>query len=152
MSSIVVLTLVTAQVALESDTPLHFLYGDYYLFFSFYGDLFGVVGLVGVGMALYRRYFADFHRIRWDERLEDHPFRRMREAGLLATLNTDDPAMTDLDLGREYRSVAAALGMGWDEMTAVALDGVEASWLDDGEKRELCADFEREIAAIQPPA
>lgn len=24
--------------------------------------------------------------------LEDHPFRRMREAGLLATLNTDDPA------------------------------------------------------------
>ncbi|MEX1022364.1 MAG: (Fe-S)-binding protein [Dehalococcoidia bacterium] len=72
MSSIVVLTLVTAQVAIEADTPLHFLYGDYYLFYSFYGDLFGVIGLVGVGMALYRRYFADFHRIRWDERLEDH--------------------------------------------------------------------------------
>ncbi|MCK9494813.1 MAG: (Fe-S)-binding protein [Dehalococcoidia bacterium] len=72
MSSIVVLTLVTAQVAVEADTPLHFLYGDYYLFFSFYGDLFGVIGLIGVGMALYRRYFADFHRIRWDERLEDH--------------------------------------------------------------------------------
>jgi Fe-S oxidoreductase/nitrate reductase gamma subunit len=72
MSSIVVLTLVTAQVAIEADTPLHFLHGDYYLFFSFYGDLFGVVGLIGVGMALYRRYFADFHRIRWDERLEDH--------------------------------------------------------------------------------
>ena len=43
-------------------------------------------------------------------RLEDHPFRAMREAGLLATINTDDPAMTDLDLGREYRSVARALG------------------------------------------
>jgi adenosine deaminase len=85
------------------------------------------------------------------ERLADHPFRRMRQAGLLATLNTDDPAMTDLDLGREYRSVAAALEMGWDEMTAVALDGVEASWLDDGEKRALRADFEREIAAISRP-
>lgn len=72
MSSIVVLTLVTAQVAIEADTPLHFLHGDYYLFFSFYGDLFGVIGLIGVGMALYRRYFADFHRVRWDERLEDH--------------------------------------------------------------------------------
>lgn len=72
MSSIVVLTLVTAQVAIEADTPLRFLHGDYYLFFSFYGDLFGVIGLIGVGMALYRRYFADFHRIRWDERLEDH--------------------------------------------------------------------------------
>jgi adenosine deaminase len=85
------------------------------------------------------------------ERLADHPFRRMRQAGLLATLNTDDPAMTDLDLGREYRSVAAALEMGWDEMTVVALDGVEASWLDDGEKRALRADFEREIAAISRP-
>jgi adenosine deaminase len=84
-------------------------------------------------------------------RLEDHPFRRMRQSGLLATLNTDDPAMTDLDLGREYRSVASALDMAWDEMTAVALDGVEASWLDPGEKAEMRADFEREIAAIPPP-
>jgi hypothetical protein len=33
----------------------------------------------------------------------------------------------------------------------VALDGVEASWLDDGEKRALRADFEREIAAISRP-
>ena len=70
-SSIVVLTLVTAQVALEDDTPLNFLEGRYYLFFSFYGDLFGLIGLIGVGMALNRRYFSDFHRIRWDERLED---------------------------------------------------------------------------------
>jgi adenosine deaminase len=85
------------------------------------------------------------------ERLEDHPFRRMRRAGLLATLNTDDPAMTDLDLGREYRSVATALDMSWDEMTSVAIDGVEASWLDPGEKADLRADFDREIAAIPPP-
>jgi adenosine deaminase len=85
------------------------------------------------------------------ERLEDHPYRRMRQAGLLATLNTDDPAMTDLDLGREYRSVAKALGMPWEEMTAVALDGVEASWLDDAEKAALRRSFEREIAGIRPP-
>ena len=71
-SSIVVLTIVTAQVALEDDTALNFLEGRYYLFFSFYGDLFGLIGLIGVGMALNRRYFSDFHRIRWDERLEDH--------------------------------------------------------------------------------
>ena len=71
-TSIVVLTIVTAQVAIDDDLGLHFLTGDYYLFFSFYGDLFGLIGLIGVGMALYRRYFDDFHRIRWDERLEDH--------------------------------------------------------------------------------
>jgi len=76
----------------------------------------------------------------------------MRQAGLLATLNTDDPAMTDLDLGTEYRSVAAALDMPWPEMLAVSLDGIEASWLDDGEKRAMRAEFQGAIAAIEPPA
>jgi adenosine deaminase len=81
--------------------------------------------------------------------LAEHPFRRMREAGLLATLNTDDPAMTDLDLGKEYRSVAEALDLSFDDMAAVALDGVEAAWLDEGEKRSLRAGFEREIDALR---
>jgi adenosine deaminase len=76
----------------------------------------------------------------------------MRQAGLLATLNTDDPAMTDLDIGKEYRTVAQALQMPWGEMVAVALDGVEATWLDDREKRSLRAVFEAQIAAIPAPA
>ena len=82
--------------------------------------------------------------------LEEHPFRRMRQAGLLATLNTDDPAMTNLDLGKEYRTVARALGMPWSEVEAVALDGVEATWLDDGDKAALRRSFERDLAAVRP--
>jgi adenosine deaminase len=82
--------------------------------------------------------------------LAEHPFRRMREAGLLATLNTDDPAMTDLDLGKEYRSVAQALDLSFDEVAAVALDGVEAAWLDDGDRRALRAEFERDIQDLRP--
>lgn len=84
--------------------------------------------------------------------LSQHPFRRMREAGLLATLNTDDPAMTDLDLGKEYRSVAEALDLSFEDMAAVALDGVEATWLDDDEKRILRKEFEREIDALRADA
>ncbi len=71
------------------------------------------------------------------DRLEDHPFARMRTAGLLATVNTDDPALTDLDLAQEYAAVAAAFGYGWDEMVHIALDGVDASWLDDAGKAAL---------------
>jgi len=82
--------------------------------------------------------------------LAEHPFRRMREQGLLATLNTDDPAMTDLDLGKEYRSVADALDMSLDDMAEVALDGVEAAWLDDTEERVLRAQFEHELAELRP--
>lgn len=82
------------------------------------------------------------------ESLAEHPFRRMREAGLLVTLNTDDPAMTDLDLGKEYRSVAAALRFSFEEMCRIALDGVEATWLDPVDKAALRSRFEREIAAL----
>lgn len=69
--------------------------------------------------------------------LADHVFPAMRDAGLLATLNTDDPALTDLDLGYEYRSVSEAFGYGWDDMVAIALDGIEACWLDEVDKVPL---------------
>ena len=83
------------------------------------------------------------------ETLAEHPYRQMREAGLLATLNTDDPSMTDLDLGKEYRTVAAAFGLSFDDVAAIALDGVEAAWLDDGDRRTLRAEFEAEISALR---
>jgi adenosine deaminase len=81
-------------------------------------------------------------------RLALHPFRRMREAGLLAMLNTDDPALTDLDLGREYSSCMEAFGYRWEDMVAIAVDGVEATWLDESDKRELRARIEREAAQL----
>lgn len=84
--------------------------------------------------------------------LREHPFRAMREAGLLATLNTDDPAMTDLDLGKEYRSVAEAQGLDFDDIAAVALDGIEACWLDDVDQRALRREFSQALDDIRPQA
>jgi adenosine deaminase len=84
--------------------------------------------------------------------LAEHPFGDMRRAGLLATLNTDDPGMTDLDLGVEYRTVAAAQGFDFDDVAAVALDGIEASWLDDADRRTLRAEFETTLATLRPTA
>jgi adenosine deaminase len=81
-------------------------------------------------------------------RLEQHPYRRMREAGLLATLNTDDPALTDLDLGREYLSVMHAFDYTWDDMVQISVDGVEATWLDEDAKRTLTARIEKEGAEL----
>ena len=54
----------------------------------------------------------------------------------------------DLDLGREYRSVARALAFSDAEMAAIALDGIDGTWLDDGEKRRLRASFQREIDGL----
>jgi adenosine deaminase len=36
----------------------------------------------------------------------------------------------------------------WEDMVAIAVDGVEATWLDEGDKRELRARVEREAAPL----
>jgi len=84
--------------------------------------------------------------------LGQHPYPAMRRAGLLATLNTDDPAMTDLDLGKEYRSVSQTFGLSFDDVAEIALDGVEAAWLDDGERRQLRSEFLAEIERLRESA
>jgi len=84
--------------------------------------------------------------------LEAHPFRELREAGILATINTDDPGMTNLDLGKEYRTLAAAQHLSFDEVAACALDGIEASWLSDGEKSTLRAEFQATLDDLRPTA
>lgn len=71
------------------------------------------------------------------DRLEDHVYPRMRAAGLLATVNTDDPALTDMNLGQEYAAVAHAFDYSWDDMVQIALDGVAACWLSESDKATL---------------
>ncbi|MFQ6088387.1 MAG: (Fe-S)-binding protein [Candidatus Methanofastidiosia archaeon] len=68
-SGFVMLMVGTAIVTLEADTPLHFFYGKFYIFFSFLMDSFGVILGLGVLMALYRRYIKKPEKLdnRWDD-------------------------------------------------------------------------------------
>lgn len=84
--------------------------------------------------------------------LAEHVYPEMRAQGLLATLNTDDPSLTDLDIGLEYRNVAAAFGWSWDQMVDIALDGVEACWLPADEKAALRARTEAAREDLRPPS
>lgn len=64
--------------------------------------------------------------------LSSHPLPRLRSAGVLVTINTDDPALTDLNLAGEYLACASAWNWTFDQLVDIALDGVEATWLDEG--------------------
>ena len=66
----------------------------------------------------------------------------MRDAGLLLTINTDDPAMMDHDLGREYRLVGEAFDLDLDELRQLAIEGIDSTWLDDTDRRALRAEFD----------
>lgn len=79
-----------------------------------------------------------------------HPLPVLREAGVLVTLNTDDPALIDIDLAREYATCAAAWEWDFDQMVQLALDGVEASWLDDSGKRALSVRIRAEAEQLRP--
>lgn len=83
-------------------------------------------------------------------RLADHPLDDLRRAGVAVTVNTDDPALTDLHLGYEYLSVAQAYGWDWDTIVDVALTAAEASWADDSMKRQLRARIESAREDLRP--
>jgi len=78
-SSFMMLTLVTALLALDDYLPLifqskaehAFLHGPVYLVYSFVGDFFGVVGLVGIGLAVKRRYMSPPNKLTWDRRADE---------------------------------------------------------------------------------
>ncbi len=73
--------------------------------------------------------------------LAEHPLRALRDAGVRITINTDDPAMMELDLGEEYRRVSAALDLSASELTDLAGDGIASTFLDQADQASLAADF-----------
>ena len=80
--------------------------------------------------------------------LAEHPLPAMLDAGLLVTINTDDPAMQDLDLGLEYRRVADAHGLTADEMGRLAVEGIESTWLDASDRAAMRREFEAVLAGL----
>lgn len=57
------------------------------------------------------------------KRLEEHPVRRLYDAGVPIVLNTDDPAMFRCSLVEEYRLAARAFGFSEDELRGIAENG-----------------------------
>jgi adenosine deaminase len=73
--------------------------------------------------------------------VEEHPLRRLLEAGLHVTLNDDDPSMFSSRLGDEYALARRALGLTDEELADLALAGVRASFADERTRAELERDI-----------
>ena len=57
------------------------------------------------------------------KRLEDHPVRRLFDAGVPIILNSDDPAMFRCSLTGEFRIAAETFGFTQEELSAIAANG-----------------------------
>ncbi|MFJ8232327.1 adenosine deaminase [Streptomyces sp. NPDC094448] len=83
-------------------------------------------------------------RLRAVDILEAHPLPRMMAAGLLCTVNSDDPAYFGGYVGDTFHAVREALGLGPEQLRELARNSFEASFLDDDEERraELIAEVD----------
>ena len=62
-------------------------------------------------------------------KLEDHPVRKYFDAGLMITINSDDPAMFSSDLEGEYRLAQNEFGFNNEHLRELAANSIEASFL-----------------------
>lgn len=77
------------------------------------------------------------------KRMEDHPLRRMMEAGLFVTLNSDDPAYFGGYMNENFASVGSALGLSAADLRQIARNGFAASFMPEAEKAAALAEFDR---------
>lgn len=81
-------------------------------------------------------------KLRVFDRLADHNFKRLLDAGLKLTINSDDPAYFGGYVARNYVETARALGLSRAELARVARNSLEASFVSDAERAPWLARLE----------
>ncbi len=71
--------------------------------------------------------------------LAAHPIRRLRDAGVYITVNTDDPPLFGATLTDEYRALADVHGFTPDDLRILAVNAARAAFLPPTEKAALLA-------------
>ncbi|MDT0215384.1 adenosine deaminase [Rothia sp. ARF10] len=71
------------------------------------------------------------------ERLEDHPLRTLRDAGVVVTVNSDDPPMFGTTLCNEYAIAADLLDLDESGLADLATTAVNVSFAPDDVKRRV---------------
>jgi aminodeoxyfutalosine deaminase len=73
--------------------------------------------------------------------LDEHPLRQMHDAGVIVTINSDDPPMFGTTLNQEYAVAARLLELDEAGLKRLAQNAVDVSFADDDVKRRLTAEI-----------
>ena len=76
------------------------------------------------------------------EDLKDHPLLQLMEAGVMVTINSDDPAYFDGYMNENYIQIATALNFSKKQISQLAKNSFKASFLPDKEKEKLISQVE----------
>jgi len=69
--------------------------------------------------------------------LARHPLKAFLEQGVLASINTDDPAVQGVDIVHEYQVAAPAAGLSREQIRQAQINGLEIAFLSAAEKQAL---------------
>jgi adenosine deaminase len=83
-------------------------------------------------------------------RYDEHPIKDFLSRGLVATLNTDDPVLFDVELTEEYRRASEKIGIDEQGVLTLLRNGVRASFMDEKRKAAALDKLESAIAAAVP--
>jgi aminodeoxyfutalosine deaminase len=78
-----------------------------------------------------------------------HPLRKWVEAGACVTINSDDPALFNTTLNDEYRYAVQDCGLSVEQLEAVALNAVRASYLPESQKAQMLKTFRTEYNRLR---
>ncbi|MFD0029545.1 adenosine deaminase [Streptomyces sp. NPDC055059] len=74
--------------------------------------------------------------------IEEHPVKQFVDAGVVVTVNSDDPPMFGTDLNTEYAVAARLLDLDERGVAALARNAVDASFLDEPGKARIAAEID----------
>lgn len=71
--------------------------------------------------------------------LDVHPLKRFLDHGILASINTDDPAVQGIEIDNEYNVAAPAAGLNQADMEKAQANALEIAYLSDADRQQLKA-------------
>jgi adenosine deaminase len=69
--------------------------------------------------------------------IADHPIKTFMERGIVVTLNTDDPGVSGIEIGDEYKLAREVVGLTTEQLAQIQLNGVKVAFVADSVKRAL---------------
>ena len=75
--------------------------------------------------------------------LKEHPLTKMIEAGLITTINTDDPSISRISLSGEFQMAHEKLGLSMLTLKNQTLNAINAAFVSDKEKERLVKEFKK---------
>jgi aminodeoxyfutalosine deaminase len=79
--------------------------------------------------------------------LEHHPIKELYDAGVVVTVNSDDPPMFGTNLNREYEIAAELLALDQLGIAGLAKNAVRASFMPDADKAALEQEIDDYVAS-----